>query len=89
MELKFFTNLIDALGKRDGGLKAIVNIPKAEREAIRQTLDETFRLIDTTFRKGKKVKGQVLDKKIRFKQKSGGCPLFTDANIQARLPIRN
>jgi hypothetical protein len=48
MEIKFFTDLIDALGKVAGGLKAIVNLPKAEREAIRQTLDETYRLIDTT-----------------------------------------
>ncbi len=38
VELKFFTNLIDA----------IVNLPKAEREAMRRTLEETFRLVDTT-----------------------------------------
>ncbi|MDP2619117.1 MAG: hypothetical protein Q8P46_02900 [Hyphomicrobiales bacterium] len=31
-----------------GGLKDIVNLPKAEREAMRWTLDETYRLIDTT-----------------------------------------
>lgn len=43
-----FTDLIDALGKVAGGLKAIVNLPKAERETIRRTLDETYRLIDTT-----------------------------------------
>ena len=48
MELKLFTDLIDALGKVAGGLKAIVNLPKAERAAMRQTLDETYRLIDTT-----------------------------------------
>ena len=48
MELKLFTDLIDALGKVAGGLKAIVNLPKAEREAMRQALDETYRLIDTT-----------------------------------------
>lgn len=48
MELKLFTDLIDALGKVAGGLKAIVNLPKAERETIRRTLDETYRLIDTT-----------------------------------------
>ena len=47
-ELKVFTDLIDALGKVAGGLKAIVNLPKAERETIRHTLDETYRLIDTT-----------------------------------------
>ena len=48
MEIKFFTDLIGALGKVADGLKAIVNLPKAERENIRRTLDETYRLIDTT-----------------------------------------
>lgn len=48
MELKLFTDVIDALGKVAGGLKGIVNLPKAERETIRQTLDETYSLIDTT-----------------------------------------
>ncbi len=48
MEFKLFTDLIDALGKAAGGLKAIVNLPKAEREAMRRTLDEAYRLIDTT-----------------------------------------
>ena len=46
--IKFFTDLIDALAKVAGGLHAIVNLPKAERETIRHTLDETYRLIDTT-----------------------------------------
>jgi hypothetical protein len=48
MEIKLFTDLIDALGKVASGLKSIVNLPKAERETIRRTLDETYRLIDTT-----------------------------------------
>ena len=48
MELKLFTDLIEALGKVAGGLKTIVNLPKAERETMRRTLDETYRLIDTT-----------------------------------------
>lgn len=48
MELTLFTDLIDALGKVAGGMKAIVNLPKTERETIRRTLDETYRLIDTT-----------------------------------------
>jgi hypothetical protein len=30
------------------GLKAIVNLPKAERQHYRQTMDEIYRLIDTT-----------------------------------------
>jgi hypothetical protein len=46
--MELFTDMIDALGKAAGGLKAIVNLPKAERKTMRQTLDETYRLIDTT-----------------------------------------
>ncbi|MDL1863626.1 hypothetical protein FBQ90_00170 [Betaproteobacteria bacterium PRO5] len=48
MNLELFTDLIDALGKVAGSIKAIVNLPKAERETIRRTLDETYRFIDTT-----------------------------------------
>lgn len=48
MELKLFTDLIDAIGKVASGFKAIVNLPKTERETIRRTLVETHRLIDTT-----------------------------------------
>ena len=48
MEFKLFTDLIDALGKVASGLKALVNLPKAERVAMHRTLDETYRLIDTT-----------------------------------------
>lgn len=48
MDIRIFTDLIDALGKVASGLKAVLNLPKAEREAMRQTLDETYRLIDTT-----------------------------------------
>ena len=48
MELKLFTDLIGALGKVASGMKAIVNLPKSERETMRRTLDETCRLIDTT-----------------------------------------
>ena len=48
MEITFFTDLINALGKVATGLKAFVNLPMAERETIRLTLDETYRLIDTT-----------------------------------------
>jgi len=38
MRLKLFTDLSDALGKVAGGLKAIVNLPKAERETVRRPL---------------------------------------------------
>ena len=46
--IKLLTDLIDALGKVAGRLKAIANLPKAERETMCRTLDETYRLIDTT-----------------------------------------
>ena len=48
MELKLFTDLIGALGYVVDGLKVIVNLPKAERETMRLTLDKTHRLIYTT-----------------------------------------
>ncbi len=48
MELTLFTDLIDALGKVAAGLRTIVNLPRAERETMRQTLDETSRRVDTT-----------------------------------------
>lgn len=46
--MKIFSDLIDTLGKVGSGLSAISNIPKAERDKYRQTMDETYRLIDTT-----------------------------------------
>ncbi len=48
MELKRFADLIDALGNLTGRLKAIVNLPNTKREKYRQTLNETYRLIETT-----------------------------------------
>lgn len=48
MEIKLFTELIDALSKVAGGLKTLVNLPKSERDKYRQTMDETYSLIDTT-----------------------------------------
>lgn len=46
MELKRFTDLIAALDKMAGGLKAIVSLPNAEREAVRLTRYETRRFVD-------------------------------------------
>lgn len=50
MELKLFTDLIDALGEVTNGLTAVVKLPKAEwdRQAVRPTPDEIYCLIDTT-----------------------------------------
>jgi hypothetical protein len=48
MKPKPLTGLIDVLGKVASGLKATVDLPEAERETMRQKLDETGRLVDTT-----------------------------------------
>jgi hypothetical protein len=48
MEIKFFSDLIDALGKVVDGLKAFARLPKAERDKFREIIDETCRLLDTT-----------------------------------------
>jgi hypothetical protein len=48
MSVKFFSDIIDALGKVTKGLQAIAGLPRAKRDAIRSTLDNTYRLIDTT-----------------------------------------
>lgn len=41
MEFKLFNDLIDAIGKVASGLKAIINLSKAELDTMRQTLGET------------------------------------------------
>lgn len=48
MQIKIFSDLIDAIGKVAKGVKAIADLPKMERDKYRQTMDETYRLIDTT-----------------------------------------
>jgi len=48
MNIRFFSDLIDVLGKVAGGLKDIANIPKAELDAMRGTLDEIYQVIDAT-----------------------------------------
>lgn len=48
MDFKLFTDLINVLCKVADWLKAIVKLPQAERETMRQTLDETYRLINIT-----------------------------------------
>jgi hypothetical protein len=47
MELKHFADLIDALGNLTGRLKAIINLPNIRWEKNWQTLNETYRLIET------------------------------------------
>jgi hypothetical protein len=48
MQLKLFTDLIEAFGKVTGSFKAIVNLLETEREISRWALNEIYRLIDTT-----------------------------------------
>jgi len=48
MDIKLFTDLIDALGKVTTGLKTVFNLPRSERDEIRNILADSYRLIDTT-----------------------------------------
>jgi hypothetical protein len=48
MQLKLFSDLIDAFAKVLAAVKGVTSIPKAERDRYRQTMDETYRLVDTT-----------------------------------------
>jgi hypothetical protein len=47
VNFKLFSDLIDALDKIAKAITALVSLPKAEREKYSETLDETYRLIDT------------------------------------------
>ncbi len=48
MDIKMFSDMIDALGKITSGLKSAASLPKAQREEYRKTMAENYRLIDTT-----------------------------------------
>lgn len=48
MAISLFSDLIDVLGKAAGSLKSLADLPRSERDSIRQTMDETYRLLDTT-----------------------------------------
>jgi hypothetical protein len=48
MDIKLFSDLIDALGKVMGGLKTLTGLPKSERDRYRQMLDDTDQLIIST-----------------------------------------
>lgn len=48
MDIKLFSDMIDALGKVSGVLKSAASFPQAERERYRQVMGENYRLIDTT-----------------------------------------
>jgi hypothetical protein len=48
MQIKLFSDLIEALEKITNALRGAASLPKAERERYRQTMAENYRLIDTT-----------------------------------------
>jgi hypothetical protein len=48
MDIKIFSDLLDALGKITGALKAAASLPKAEREQYRQVIGQNYQLLDTT-----------------------------------------
>lgn len=81
MELKLFTDLIDAVGKGSSALKAIVNLPKAERETIRRTPDETYRLIETKLNTVIIRLRDILVPKLRRRLPCSKPPGWTTATI--------
>lgn len=46
--MKIFTDLLDAIERAFGVIKKITDLPKGIRDELRNTLDETFKLMDTT-----------------------------------------
>jgi len=48
MDIKIFSDLIDALSKVTYALKAAAALPKAEREQYRQVVGQSYQLLDTT-----------------------------------------
>lgn len=48
MDIKIFSDLIDALSKVTYAVKAAAALPKAEREQYRQAVGQSYQLLDTT-----------------------------------------
>ncbi|MDZ7652135.1 MAG: hypothetical protein U5L03_06000 [Burkholderiaceae bacterium] len=48
MDIKIFSDMLDALGKITSALKAAASLPKAEREQYRQVIGQNYQLLDTT-----------------------------------------
>lgn len=46
--MKLFTDIFDAIEKAFKAIKAIANLPKETRDELRNTFDETFKLLDTS-----------------------------------------
>ncbi len=48
IKINFFAGILDAIGKVVAGIKGISNIPTQAREEIRDTLSDTFKMLDST-----------------------------------------
>ncbi len=48
MDIKIFSDLVDALAKVTDALKGAASLPKAEREQYRQVIGQNYQLLDTT-----------------------------------------
>lgn len=48
MDIKIFSDLVDALAKVKDALKEAVSLPKAERDQYREVIGQNYQLLDTT-----------------------------------------
>ena len=48
MNIKLFSDIFDAIEKALNAIKKISNMPKETRDELRNTFDETFKLLDTS-----------------------------------------
>ena len=48
MDIKLFSDLVEALGKVTDALKAAISLPETERKQYRQVIGENYQLLDTT-----------------------------------------
>jgi hypothetical protein len=48
MDLKLFTDVLDAIEKAFKAIKVMANLPKQTRDELRGTFDDTFKLLDTS-----------------------------------------
>ncbi len=46
--MKLFSDIFDAIEKAFNAIKALANLPKKTRDELRNTFDETFKLLDTS-----------------------------------------
>ena len=80
MDIKLFSDLIDALGKVMAGLKTLSGLPKSERDKYRQVLDDTNQLIISTLTMIILRLGDILriDKEAKFLKEVNGLDNYSD-----------